>query len=150
MPTATLVGPPPEGPLKARASIKNTDHLATFQQYGSCIYRKSFFHMYANVNYFEQLYALRKLKAQHILCQDEPSIGMKFLPILWAILGFTKRNQFCLSLKEPQHSWGAVEIDVWHTASKMLEKKYLIYYIITNDACNNLVFELTPFLQSHV
>ncbi len=40
------------------------------------------FHMYANVNYIEQQYALRKLKAQHILCQDEPSIGMKFLPIL--------------------------------------------------------------------
>jgi hypothetical protein len=27
---ATLVGPPPEDPLKARASIKNMDHLATF------------------------------------------------------------------------------------------------------------------------
>jgi hypothetical protein len=55
------------------------------------------FHMYANVNYFEQQYALRKLKAQHILCQDGPSIGMKFLPILWAILEFTKRHHFCLS-----------------------------------------------------
>jgi hypothetical protein len=53
--------------------------------------------MYANVNHSEQVYALRKLKAQHILCQDEPSIGMKFLPILWAILEFTKRHQFCLS-----------------------------------------------------
>ncbi len=41
-----------------------------------------------------------------------------------------------------------MEIDVWHTESKMLEKKYLIYCIITYDACNNLVFELTPFLQS--
>ncbi len=40
-------------------------------------------------------------------------------------------------------------IDVWHIASKMLEKKYLIYCIITYDACNNLVFELTPFLQPH-
>jgi hypothetical protein len=30
MPTVTLVGPPPEGPLKARASVKNRDHLATF------------------------------------------------------------------------------------------------------------------------
>jgi hypothetical protein len=55
--------------------------------------------MYANVNYFEQQYALRKLKAQHILCQDEPSIGMKFLPILWAIFRVYKKASFLFILK---------------------------------------------------
>jgi hypothetical protein len=74
---------------------------------------------------------------------------MKFLPILWAILEFMKKASFLFILKRATTLIGAVKIDVWHTTSKMLERRYSIYYIITYDACNNLVFEMTPFLQSH-
>ena len=42
-----------------------------------------------------------------------------------------------------------VEDDVWHTSHDMLDKKYLDTFRMSFLAFEQLVLELTPFLQSH-
>ncbi len=41
-----------------------------------------------------------------------------------------------------------MEINVWHTTPEMKDKKIFLHYKMNFETFNNLVLELTPFLQS--
>ncbi len=41
-----------------------------------------------------------------------------------------------------------MESTIWHTTPKMRHRKFMGYYKMSFEAFNNLVEELTPFLQS--
>jgi hypothetical protein len=51
--------------------------------------------------------------------------------------------------KPKQHThWDLVETNVWHTTPEIRDRKLLLHYRMNFEAFNNLVLELTPFLQS--
>jgi hypothetical protein len=41
-----------------------------------------------------------------------------------------------------------VETNVWHSTLEMRDRKILLHYRIVFEAFDNLILELTPFLQS--
>ncbi len=44
--------------------------------------------------------------------------------------------------------WDLVETNVWHSTLEMRDRKILLHYRIVFEAFDNLILELTPFLQS--
>jgi hypothetical protein len=55
----------------------------------------------------------------------------------------------CLVEEPRQYThWDLVETNVWHTTPKKKNRKFLLHYIMSFEFFNNLVLELTPFLQS--
>jgi hypothetical protein len=44
--------------------------------------------------------------------------------------------------------WNFVETNVWHSTLEMRDRKILFHYRMNFEAFNNLILELTPFLQS--
>jgi hypothetical protein len=50
-------------------------------------------------------------------------------------------------LKQYTH-WDLMETNVWHTTSEIKDTKFLLHYKMNFEAFNNLVLELTSFLQS--
>ncbi len=42
-----------------------------------------------------------------------------------------------------------METIVWHTILEIRDRKFLLHYKISFEAFNNLILELTPFLQSN-
>jgi len=44
--------------------------------------------------------------------------------------------------------WDHVATNVWHTILEIRDRKFLLRYKMNFEAFNNLVLELTPFLQT--
>jgi hypothetical protein len=61
-----------------------------------------------------------------------------------------RRHPSCFWWKEPKQCthWDLVETIVWHTILEIRDRKFLLHYKVSFEAYNNLVLELTPFLQS--
>ncbi len=61
-----------------------------------------------------------------------------------------RRHPPCFWWKEPRQytHWDLVETNVWHTTPEIRDRKFLLHYRMSFEAFNNLVLELTPFLQS--
>jgi hypothetical protein len=95
---------------------------------------------------------------------DPTSFGQVFL--IWMLLFVTLRNcaisqMFLASVngkRDPSHfwwkelkqytHWDLVETIVRHTLIEIRDRKFLLHYKISFGAFNNLVLELTHFLQS--
>jgi hypothetical protein len=94
--------------------------------------------------------ALFKSRVHNCFFHNDPSIGFHFLPFLSAILS-RKRFPSWLWWKEPprQHvQWDFVESTVGHTTFEVRHRKFMGYYRMSFGTFNNLVKDLTPFLQS--
>jgi hypothetical protein len=94
-------------------------------------------------------YAFFKSWVRNYFLHNDPSIKFHFLPFLSTILS-RKRSPSWLWWKKPmQHvQWDFVESTVWHTTPEMRHRKFMGYYRMSFETFNNLVEELTPFLQS--
>jgi hypothetical protein len=95
-------------------------------------------------------FAFFKSRVRNCFLHNDPSIEFHFLLFLSAILS-RKRSPSWLWWKEPprQHvQWNFVESTIRHTTFEMRHRKFMGYYRMSFEAFNNLVEELTPFLQS--
>ncbi len=76
-------------------------------------------------------------------------IGFNVFPMFLASVN-GRRHQSCFWWKEHRQytHWDLVKTNVWHTTLEIKDWKFLLHYIMSFEAFNNLVLELTHFLQS--
>ncbi len=76
-------------------------------------------------------------------------IGFNVFPMFLASVN-GRRHQSCFWWKEHRQytHWDLVKTNVWHTTLEIKDWKFLLHYIMSFEAFNNLVLGLIPFLQS--
>jgi hypothetical protein len=94
--------------------------------------------------------ATSKSKVHNVLSNlDGSIIGFNVFPMFLASVN-GRRHPPCFwwkELKQYTH-WDLVETNVWHTTFEIKDNFFLLHYRMSFEAFNNLVLELTPFLQS--
>ncbi len=93
---------------------------------------------------------ISKSKVQNVLSNLNGSIrGFNVFPMF--LVGVNgRKHSSCFWWKEPKQytHWDLVETNVWHTIFEIRDRKFLLCYKMNFETFNNLVLELTPFLQS--
>jgi len=93
---------------------------------------------------------ISKSKVQNVLSNLNGSIrGFNVFPtFLVGVNG--RKHSLCFwwkELKQYTH-WDLVETNVWRTILEIRGRKFLLCYKMNFETFNNLVLELTPFLES--
>jgi hypothetical protein len=96
-------------------------------------------------------YAISKSKVHNELSNLNGSIiGFNVFQMFLANVNGKKHHPSRFWWKEPKQytRWDLVETIVSHTILEIRDRKFLLHYKISFEAFNNLVLELTHFLQS--
>ncbi len=80
---------------------------------------------------------------------DGSIIGFNVFPMfLVGVNGRRRPTHFWWEKPRQYPHWDFAETNVWHSTPIIRDRKFLLHYIMNFEAFNNLVLELTPFLQS--
>jgi hypothetical protein len=94
--------------------------------------------------------ATSKSKMHNVLSNLDGSI-IRFNVFPMLLIGVNgRRHPPRFWWKEPKQyiHWDLVETNVWHITLEIKDRNFLLHYRVSSETFNNLVLELTPFLQS--